>query len=345
MAQRDSASRTLPGPAPGAVGPGVAVMAAFIVAIVVSLVVLEAGASGQEETPPGVATQTIDIVHRPLDEVIAPVIVDRLDPTTVLIVRARGFKSDTTGTVRQCTEGAKRDCRNIQPVRFDENGGADFQYLIADGGGCRLRDERCTIEIRVDDLLSVIDTVFVDEGPPLGIVTVTPSRGLLSGDTVTVTVGGFARGAALKLMVCAAPATRGPRCGAPGPDLELLTDTDGTASVEITLEVQEVGTDRVACGRRIACSMVVTSEEAVVRALPVRLHFNEAPGASYDGVRIGIGVGVVLALVVVALWLVRSIDWAPPREADGRAIDDAEYANLDLEAEQFDETHRSRVET
>jgi len=91
--------------------------------------------------------------------------------------------------------------------------------------------------------------------------------------------------------------------------------------------------------------MVVTSEEAVVRALPVRLHFNEAPGATYDAARIGIGVGVVLALVVVALWLVRSIDWAPPREADGRAIDDAEYANLDLEAEQFDETHRSRLET
>jgi hypothetical protein len=44
-----------------------------------------------------------------------------------------------------------------------------------------------------------------------------------------------------------------------------------------------------------------------------------------------------LALLVVAVWLVRSTDWRAPREADSSAIDDAELADLDLEAALFEQ--------
>lgn len=197
-------------------------------------------------------------------------------------------------------------------------------------------DERCTIELRVGESLTIIDTVFVDKAPPPGRIAVSPSRDLLPGDTVTVAVSGFAGEVSLNLMVCAAPSTRGARCGAPGPDLALLTNADGAASVEIVLDIHEVGANRIACGRRVACTMVVTSDDAVARALPVTLTFNDAPGATYEAGRVTIAIVAALALLVVAIWLARSTNWTPPRDADGRAIDDADYADLDLEAERFE---------
>lgn len=320
-----------------AIGRGGAIAALFVlvVAILVALVVVAGGVGAQEDSR-AVATRTIDIAYRPFDEIAVPVIVDQLDPTTLLTVRASRFESDATGSVRQCTEGAQMVCRNPRPVRFDSDGAADFQYLVTDGGGCRLRDERCTIELRVGAFLSIIDTVFVDVAPSPGRITVTPRDGLRPGQTVTVSAEGFVSGATLNLAVCAAPSTSGRRCGAPGPDLDVVTNTDGALSVEIALDVQEVGADRVACGRQVACRMIVTSDEAAVRALPVRLNFDEGPGAAYSTQRVATGMAVALALVLVATWLVRSTSWTPPPEADGRAIDDADYADLDREAEQFD---------
>lgn len=318
-----------------AIGLGVAVLATFLIVVVGGLVVLGVGAGAQTDSP-DVATQSIRIEYHPLDEVRLPTIVDQLDPTTVLTVQASGFDNDTTGVVHQCTTDEQRSCRNSQPVRFDDAGEALFQYLVTDGGECRLRDDRCTIELRVGESLAVIDTVFIDEAPPPGRITVTPDRDLRSGDTVTIAVSDFAGGSLLNLMVCAAPSTSGSRCGEPGPDLALTTDAAGSAFAEIQLDVNEVGADRVACGRRVACAMVVASERAVVRALPARLQFGEADGATYDAGRVLVGIGGAVALLLVAVWLARSTNWMPPPEADGQSIDDADYADLDREAEQFE---------
>ena len=307
----------------------------FVVAILVALVLIAGGVDAQEG-PPEVATRSVDIVYRPPDEIVAPVIVDQLDPTTVLTVRAFRFESDATGSAQQCTEGAQKVCRNLRPVRFDADGMADFQYLVTDGGGCRLADDRCTIELRVDDVVSVVDTVFVDVAPPPGRLTVTPHNGLRPGETVTVIAEGFVSDVTLNLAVCAAPSTSGRRCGAPGPDLDVVTNSDGRATVDFALDIQEVGVDRVACGRRVACSLVVTSDETAVRALPVRLYFDDGPGAVYNGRRAAAGLAIAVALLLVATRLVRTTSWTPPPEADGQAIDDADFADLDREAEEFD---------
>jgi hypothetical protein len=48
---------------------------------------------------------------------------------------------------------------------------------------------------------------------------------------------------------------------------------------------------------------------------------------TYDPARLVIGLGVAIALLVVAGWLVRTTDWHPPSEADTPELDDA---SLDL---------------
>ena len=181
-------------------------IAVFLAAVLAAIIVFGVGAGAQEDAP-GVATRAITIVHRPPDELVAPTIIDQLEPTTVLTIRAALFDKNITGKVSQCTVGERRLCRNSVPVRFDGAGAADFQYLITDGGGCRLVDDRCTIEIRAGQTMSVVDTVFVDVAPPPGHITVTPRHDLLVGDNVTVTAEGFPSSATLTLMICAAPST------------------------------------------------------------------------------------------------------------------------------------------
>ncbi|NNE72248.1 MAG: hypothetical protein HKN26_01135 [Acidimicrobiales bacterium] len=319
------------------VGWGVAVAAAFAVVVLVALAILGVGAGAQEDAP-DVATRTIRVTHVPPDEVLTPLIVDSLDPTTVLTVHARGFEGDRTGFVRQCRVGEQNVCRNRLAVRFDGNGTALFQYLVTDGGGCRLRAaERCTLEIVAGDTHTIIDTIFVDSAPPPGRVSVTPRRDLEVGDTVTLEATGFPANVTLIATVCAVPSISGPRCGAPGPAVELVTDADGAASTALTLDVHEIGVDRVTCSHQSGCRVVVESDAAAVRAFPVRLSFSQGPGAAYDSVRLAIGIVATIALGLGAVGLVRWTDWAPPPEADGRAIDDADYADLDVEADRFDE--------
>lgn len=326
------------------IGVGFAELVAFVTVVLLVVIVLGADAGAQAD-PPDVATRAIDVQYRPPDEVLVPVIVDELESETVLTIRARGFEANRTGEVRQCRTGERFACRNRLAVRFDGDGAAVFQYLVSSGGGCRLGDERCTLEIRVGDTLSVIDTVFVDKAPPRGRITLTPSSGLRLGDTVTVSASEFPSRASLTINVCAAPATRGPRCGAPGPVVELEIDETGGGSAEIVLDVGKVGADRVACGRQTICFVVVTSDEAVARALPVRLKFVAAPGAAYDAERLVIGIVAAIALGLGAVGLVRSTDWAAPREADGHEIDEVDYADLDLEADRSDQTQSLSTRT
>jgi hypothetical protein len=242
-----------------------------------------------------------------------------------------------------------RRCGSRISVRFDGNGAASFQFLVSDqigarGGGegrCRLDQPRCSLEIRAGDRVTDVETVFVDEVPPPGRLVVEPRTGLRVGDTVSVTAIGLAPGSAISVTVCALPA-RTSRCGEPGPVMALTVGTDGTATDDLVLAVTEVGTDRVACGRRATCQLVVSSDDIGVRAPPVRLSFAGAPGADYEPARVLGGVLVAIVLLAAAWWLVRSTDWRPPPEADGSPIDDAAFADLDLEAELFDDREVAR---
>lgn len=293
-----------------------------------------------------VATRLVDVRAEPDQAAAVPKIVDRLAPNTVLTVRAVGFPADRTATVRQCVVGDRRHCANEIRVRFDHDGTATFQYLITDvigstvgDGRCRLADASlCTVEIRVGGSVATIDTVFVDIAPPAGTIEVSPADGIEIGRELTVTATGFPADTHLGVTICAAPAHRGPRCGSPGPELQLTTDATGAASGLMVLETARVGSDGVACGRRTICRVVVSSDALGVRAQPVTLEFRESPGADYDRGRVGAGLLLALAFVAAAVSLVRRTDWAAPPEADGSPIDEAEFADLDREAELFEET-------
>lgn len=322
------------------------VMKGIAVAVFVAVVGIGSGAAAQtDSSPPAVATDELVVSYQPQEDLALPLFIDELDPQTVLTVRASGFDAHTTGTIKQCVGGSPGKCRNELAVRFDNEGDATFQYLITDDFGsavgeperCRLRGERCTIELGAAGKLSVIDTVFLDQAPPPGRLIVTPRSGLLVGDTITVTASQFQPGAELTLMICAAPSTSGTRCGAPGPEVPLTVASDGTARAVVAVDASEVGADRVACGRRVTCRMVVISDQRDVRARPVVLSFADSPGADYATTRVIIGITAALALALLAGWLIRSTDWEPPRESDSTSIDEANYADLDLEAALFEE--------
>lgn len=307
------------------------------VALALAAVGGAAAAHAQEGDAP-VPTRPVMVRAQPPGDTDPPVVVDRLAPATVLTVQADGFEPNTTARVAQCVDGA--GCTNHHSARFDDDGYAAFQYLITDdvggSGDCRLDAPRCTIELRAGEDLAVIDTVFVDAAPAPGTIAVEPSDELTVGDLVTVTASEFAPGAELTVMVCAAPSASGSRCGAPGPEVSLPIETAGSATTEITVPA-EVGADAVACGRRSRCQVVVASDDVGVWARPATLDFAAGPSPGYSGGRVLVGIAAAIALLALAGWLISSTDWRPPPEADASPIDDAEYADLDREAEAFPE--------
>lgn len=324
-------------------------LAAF--AIVLVTVIAGTGAAehalGDDGGDP--ATVRFDVAFVPDDERTEPLVVDELAARTVLTIAATAFEPDTTGVIRHCVEDDTRSCHDELPVRFDGEGRAEFQYLVRFDAGstpdgdrtCDSASVRCTIEIEAASTTTVIDAVFFDETPPPGLLDVTPRGALRPGDAVTVTAGRFPPGASLSVTVCAAPSTSGARCGAPGPVVALTIGADGTAAAGFTLDVDEVGRDRVACGRRTDCRLVVISDRPDAWARPVPLALGEAPGADYDRTRLTLGLGAALALILAAGWLTLRGDWSPPSESDGSAIDDVAFADLDAEAAAQDPTEET----
>lgn len=322
------------------------VVVAGLVLVLVAGVVLAIGASGQE--PDDVATAALTIVREDADVVDVPLLVDELAPSTVMTLRISGFDGNTTGVVMQCVSGERRRCDNRIPVRFDDEGAATIQYLVTDEiseGGCRLGADRCTLEVVAGAAAAIVDTVFVDEAPPLGRITIDTDTGVRPGDVVAVIADGFPANASLTVMVCAWPATSGDRCGSPGPERTVTTDADGRAELTLTLDVDSVGEAGISCARRTACRLVVASEDVGVRARPVTIAFAGPPGVHYDGGRLLIGLVAATALLVLAAAITMTTDWRPPTEADASAIDDAEFADLDAEAAAYGESHPEEVRT
>lgn len=324
----------------------------FVIATAVIGVLLvgatTAGAAPPEDPAP-VATADVRVDHQPDAERASPLIVDQLADSTVLTIRARNFDGDATGRVSQCVAGAIRRCGNQLPVRFDAAGSTTFQYLVradaADAGDdpCRLDGPRCTIELTSGDRSTTLDTVFIDEAPPPGRLDVSPDRDLDVGETVTITATEFPEGVDLLATVCAAPSTSGSRCGSPAPVVRMTVGPDGSATARMTLDVTEVGAEQVACGRQTLCRVVVSSDRALARARPVALAFRAAPPVRYSTGRLMVGLAAASAFLVTAGFLIRTGDWTPPLEADARSIEDADFADLDAEADVFaDDSVRSR---
>jgi hypothetical protein len=267
-------------------------------------------------------------------------VADGLGPATVLRMRATGFEPFVRGVAQQCVDGSPTRCGNSLPVQFDEDGAAEFQYLVSDDflaplqvpGRCRADSAPCTVNVRA---LSgrdhgEIHTVFGDRVAPAGRISVTPSRELsLDGQTVTVTVDDYPPGARLDAMLCAAPDATGTRCGTPGPTAPLVVGANGTGRARLVIEPSRVGTEGAPCFRGDDCGVSVASAAVFARAPVVRISFAAPPGAAYDPTRLVIGLGLAIVLLVIAAVLLRHTDWSPIGEAAAPEIDDAEYADLD----------------
>ena len=267
-------------------------------------------------------------------------VADGLAPSTVLQIRATGFKPFARAFAEQCTPTLSRPCRNAIPVQFDADGVAEFQYLVTDyprdaqsnPGRCRAEAAPCTVVVRAlqGGRRAQIQTVFGDRVAAPGHISVTPAAGLsLEGETVTVEVTDYPPGVALTAMLCAAPDATGARCGAPGPTAPLVMGRDGTGRTALAIEPGRVGTERASCFRGDDCGVSVTSATVFARAPVVPISFAAPPGAAYDATRLLVGLGIALMLLLVAAGLLRRTDWSPVGEASAPEIDDAEYADLD----------------
>jgi hypothetical protein len=272
-------------------------------------------------------------------------IIDELAPATVLTMRVSGFEPNTAATARQCVHEDAQRCANRVPVQFDDDGVAQFQYLVVDqplgqvgGASCGPASARCTVVVEDDDGADRVelDTVFGGRAPPMGRIRVEPARGLVAAQEVTVTVEDFPAGAALTAVLCAAPATGGrQRCGEPGPASPLRVGPDGRGATSLTMRVGEVGTEGVVCRHGSTCGVSVTGTGAPTRARVAPVSF-AAPAADYDPARVALALGAAGVLLGLAAWLTRRTDWSPPTEADTPGLDAAVYADLDAEAEAYE---------
>jgi hypothetical protein len=161
-------------------------------------------------------------------------------------------------------------------------------------------------------------------------VTVTPDSGIpVDGRTVIVAVTGFPPRVTADVSLCAAPASTGPRCGAPGPTAALTVGADGTGRARLRIEPGPVGTDRVPCERGDECGVSVVARGVATRAPVTPVTFAAPPGVAYDPGRLALGLAVALLLVAIAAGLILRTDWSAVGEAAAPEIDEAEYADLD----------------
>lgn len=267
-------------------------------------------------------------------------VADRLEPSTVLRIRATGFAPFAEGFAQQCASAATPRCGNVIPVQFDGDGEARFQYLVTDRfdgdgevpGGCRSGAAPCTIVVADvhGHRRAEIQSVFGGPVAPPGRITVSPATGLsLAGQMVTVRVREFPPGTRLRAMLCAAPDAVGRRCGRPGPSAPLVVRSDGTGRTRLRIEPGPVGPELASCERGDECGVSVASDAVFARAPVVPISFAAPPGATYDPTRLLVGLALAALLLLVAWGLIWRTDWSPVGEAAAPEIDEAEYADLD----------------
>ncbi|MEX1007058.1 MAG: hypothetical protein WD271_04345 [Acidimicrobiia bacterium] len=267
----------------------------------------------------------------------APEVVDEIDGRVVLRVSAFGFEPSVSGRVEQCvaTRTGVDRCGNHFRVQFDVAGAARFQYLVGDrylGAGaptCGTGAIGCVVRLTDGTTTAMVSTVF---GRPVGRsrVTMTPRpTALASGERVEVSLSGFTQGDAARVTVCAAPATTGKRrCGTPGPVARVRIGDNGAATTRLVLREEDVGSERVACGRDTPCAIIVTTDSGVATVPPVEITFASGPGTSYDATRLALGLALAAILLGVAVLLVRTTDWRKPSEAETPVMDAAPLADL-----------------
>lgn len=275
------------------------------------------------------------------DNGLAPVpVLDDLPTAAVLHLRVAGFEPFQRGVARQCHGDAEsRWCGNSIPVQFDGHGIASFQYLVRadvgeskrDAGGCGVADPPCLVTVTSTDgrRRAELLTVFGGRLPPPGTAIVEPRRGLRNGERVTVELTGLPPRRRVTVTTCVAGSTPDrSRCGAPAPSTEVVLDAAGAGRTQLAVTRGPVGARGLTCDER-SCVVAVLEDRIDVRVDPVQVTFSALPGADYDPIRLGMGLGVAALLAGLAAGLVRRTNWSPVGEAAAPEIDDADYADLD----------------
>lgn len=311
------------------------------------------GNDGGNDTPrpnaPEVATQRIADpvppaarVARPPGHPIIPVLasdsgsgvrlltVDRLEPQSIVQVRAAGFMAFERGFVQECVAelGHLTTCTGRFPVQFGEDGGADFQYQIPSSsapGGCRYGQATCTLEVRGTKSTKRGEVQIVVGEARAGKILVSSLDGVRDGQALTVSVSGFPANTPATAMLCALVGGYDVRhCGIGPGTAALAVGADGSGRANLVADTGAIGADSVQCGPRNACGVLVVTQEGFVAAPAVPLHFSLGPGASYNGSRLAVGLSLGGLLVVVAIILVWRTDWTKPTEAATPEVDAAD---------------------
>lgn len=306
------------------------------------------GPGGESMAARGTAVSPLEpdaaiVLHARLHAVsdLAPVpVLDDLPTAAVLQLRVAGFEPFQQGVARQCHGHAEsRRCDNNLPVQFDGHGIASFQYLVrADVGeserdvdGCGVAGPPCLVMVTSTDgrRRAELLTVFGGRLPPPGTAIIEPRRGLRDGERVTIELTGLPPRRLVTVTTCVAGSTPDrSRCGAPAPSTEVMLDADGAGRTQLAVTRGPVGAGGLTCDES-SCVIAVLDDRIDVRVDPVQVTFSALPGADYDPIRLGMGLGVAVLLAGLCARLVRRTNWSPVGEAAAPEIDDADYADLD----------------
>jgi hypothetical protein len=253
-------------------------------------------------------------------------VVGDLGEGMVVRITATGFEPNSDGQARQClgphttedTAAPDRPCTASVAVRFDDHGTARTLFLLAaavpGAGPCPTDGAWCELEVVGDDgRRAIVRTLFDAPAPDAPRVVVSPSRGVLDGETVDVAVTHAAPGQRLLVGLCAPPALDGSSCGAPGPTTTLAADDAGSGRATLLARTGPVGADGARCSRRDPCRVAVLVD-GQVRGTPALLIFGSGRGASYDEGRLTVGLILAAAFALGAAQIGRTTTWARPEE-------------------------------
>ncbi len=313
-----------------------AVMLVWIAVAVAGAGVAWAGGASAEERSPGTV---IHLLRN--DEGGAIPLVSGLGERQVVVVRAAGFSVDRTGGVRLCEVAEPNRCGPTFPVRFDDAGAAVVQYQLdpaGDAADCATAS-RCVLEL-FDGVGSGFADLWFGTTEPVDVrVQLPEGPHLVVDQPFEVVVQGTLPADPLRVVLCGR-ADPFPRSCSEVPATDPFTPpspatTTATPTTRRSTVQRFVVTPTAESMRRCedGCALSVRAGSNALRAEVIEVSGGVERPTRYSTSRLGVGLTVATLMVVLGAWLWRRTDWSPPRSADGAAIDEAHFADLDAEVE------------
>ncbi len=298
---------------PFAVGGGAGIVVLILVAALVGIGGLRSGRSNSDQ---GESAVTSSVPQRIVKDPDAPVAgplstfdgvvrleaerstlrpspsIGNLENGDVLDVRATGFVAGVEGVIAQCPDLRGSRCENVYPVRADDGGRVRVPYRLVEGLGAG------TLVIEVDGERAGAALVFGGA---------TPALARLGVDRGFVRIIGGSPDAAVRIARCRSDVVALRQC-AIGPSFRL--GHDGSRRIE------------VAAGRD-SQRIVIVGEGGSAITDPIVLRGRPGPEVGHDPTRLVLGFGLALALLGIAVALIRSTDWRVSAEAATPFLDAA----------------------